>query len=315
MKLMTFRKKNLSPLPSEGDGGLPWKTGLWLESEKILDLNAWLLSLEPGRGETAPATLAWLDKAGPFWGFAEKAWKQRGDAQSLESWEKAGTIFTLADSEIGPPVPRPGKIICVGLNYRDHAAETGKAVPERPLIFSKFTTAVLAPDRSVLLPAGSEEVDYEGELAVVMGRRCKGVKRDDALSLVAGYMNFNDVTARDFQYGDGQFQRGKSCDTFAPMGPYIATLDELVDALALDIRVRVNGEIRQQGNTRDMIFTVPDIIAFISETITLEPGDVIATGTPRGVGYGMSPRVFLKDGDLIEVEIEGLEILANRVKG
>lgn len=211
------------------------------------------------------------------------------------------------------PVPRPGKLICIGLNYRDHAIESNMKIPERPVVFSKFATCVTAPGGAVVLPAKSEQVDYEAELAVVIGRRAKGVSRDDAFDYVLGYTNLNDVSARDFQFADGQWQRGKSCDTFAPMGEVIVTTDEVPDPHNLSIKLRLNGKTMQDSNTNQLIFGVPELIEFLSETITLEPGDVIATGTPPGVGFARKPPVFLQHGDVMEVEIEKLGVLTSPI--
>lgn len=187
------------------------------------------------------------------------------------------------------------------------------AIPTSPIIFSKFSTAVIGPDAAIELPEDSSEVDYEAELAVVIGRRAKSVSASDAMSYVFGYTNFNDVSARDMQFADGQWQRGKSCDTFAPMGEFIATPDEIVDPHDLRISFRLNGETLQDSSTGQMIFRIPELIEFISKTITLEPGDLIATGTPPGVGFARTPKVFLRDGDFAEVEIEGLGVLRNSV--
>ncbi len=215
--------------------------------------------------------------------------------------------------EICAPVPRPPKIICIGLNYRNHARESGMAIPKSPIIFSKFATCVIGAGQPILLPAGSVQVDYEAELAFVVGRRAKNVKREEALNYVFGYTNFNDVSARDFQFADGQWQRGKSCDTFAPMGEFIATTDEIADPHNLRIQFRLNGETLQNSSTKELIFKIPELIEFLSASITLEPGDIVATGTPPGVGFARKPPVFMKDGDRGEVEIEGLGILSNPV--
>jgi len=180
-------------------------------------------------------------------------------------------------------------------------------------VFSKFASAVIAPGEPVVLPAASAQVDYEAELAVVIGRRAKGVSANQAFDYVLGYTCLNDVSARDFQFADGQWQRGKSCDTFAPMGGYIATTDEIPDPHKLSIKLRLNGQTMQDSNTDQLIFGVPQLIEFLSQTITLEPGDVIATGTPAGVGFARQPPVFLKAGDQMEVEIEGLGTLTTPV--
>jgi 2-keto-4-pentenoate hydratase/2-oxohepta-3-ene-1,7-dioic acid hydratase in catechol pathway len=218
-----------------------------------------------------------------------------------------------AEIEICAPVPRPGKIICVGLNYRDHAEESGMRIPSSPIIFSKFVTCVIGANQPILLPAGSEQVDYEAEFAFVVGRRAKNIKRENAMDYVLGYTNFNDVSARDFQFSDGQWQRGKSCDTFAPMGEFIATTDEIPDPHNLRIQFRLNGQTLQDSNTEQLIFKIPELVEFLSRVITLEAGDVIATGTPPGVGFARKPPVFMQDGDRAEVEIEGLGVLSNPV--
>jgi 2-keto-4-pentenoate hydratase/2-oxohepta-3-ene-1,7-dioic acid hydratase in catechol pathway len=181
------------------------------------------------------------------------------------------------------------------------------------MVFSKFSTAVVGPWDKVVIPRGCKEPDYEAELAVVIGRRAKGVMPDQAYDVVFGYCAFNDVSARDYQFADRQYQRGKSCDTFAPLGPFVATRDEIPDPHALGIQLRLNGIVMQKSRTDQVIFRIPELIAFISACITLEPGDVIATGTPAGVGYARMPPVFLQPGDLMEVEIDGLGVLPNKV--
>jgi 2-keto-4-pentenoate hydratase/2-oxohepta-3-ene-1,7-dioic acid hydratase in catechol pathway len=224
-----------------------------------------------------------------------------------------GSVLPFADLVLGPPVPRPGKIICVGLNYKDHAAESNMPVPSSPVTFSKYVTAVNGPGWPIRLPAASTEVDYEAELAVVIGRRAKHVTAEQAWQCVLGYTNLNDVSARDLQFADKQWQRGKSCDTFAPIGPAIVTRDAVPDPHRLQIRLRLNGQTMQDSSTAQLIFGIDTVIAFLSETVTLEPGDVIATGTPPGVGFARKPPVFLKPGDVVEVEVEGLGVLSNPV--
>jgi 2-keto-4-pentenoate hydratase/2-oxohepta-3-ene-1,7-dioic acid hydratase in catechol pathway len=224
-----------------------------------------------------------------------------------------GSVLSLADVTIGSPIPRPGKIVCVGLNYRDHAAESNMPVPSSPVTFSKYVTSVTGSGRPIVLPRSSQQVDYEAEMAVVIGRRAKHVPIERAFDHVLGYMNFNDVSARDFQFADGQWQRGKACDTFAPMGPFILTRDLAGDPHALRIRLRLNGQTMQDSSTAQLIFGVDHIVSFLSQTVTLEPGDVIATGTPPGVGFARKPPVFLKAGDVVEVEVDGLGVLSNPV--
>jgi len=220
----------------------------------------------------------------------------------------------LASVSLCSPVPRPGKVICIGLNYRDHAEESGMAIPQSPLIFSKFSSCVTGPGEDIIIPAASSQVDYEAELAVVIGRRSSKVSAAEAMASVFGYANFNDVSARDFQFADGQWQRGKSCDTFAPMGPFVATADEIPSPQDLRIQFRLNGKTLQDSSTRQLIFGIAELIEFLSRDITLEPGDVIATGTPPGVGFARKPPIFMADGDVAEVEIQGLGILSNPVK-
>ncbi len=212
------------------------------------------------------------------------------------------------------PVPRPGKIIAVGLNYRDHSIEAGaKQLPANPIIFAKFTTSICGPGDPIMIPPSDPQVDYEAELAVVIGRKGKAIAAGDAMQYVAGYMPLNDVSARAWQFSDKQWVRGKSCDTFCPIGPALTTRDEVPDPHALGICARVNGTTLQDSNTSKMIFRVPELIQFISEGMTLEPGDIIATGTPEGVGVFRTPPVFLKAGDIVEVEIEKLGVLRNPV--
>lgn len=220
----------------------------------------------------------------------------------------------LDEISLCAPIPRPSKIICIGLNYRDHAEESGAPIPKSPIIFSKFPTCIVGPNEAILLPKDSEQVDYEAEFAFVVGRRAKNVSRDEAMNYVFGYTNFNDVSARDFQFADGQWVRGKSCDTFAPIGEYVATADEIKDPHNLRIQFRLNGETLQDSNTKELIFKIPELIEFLSASITLEPGDIVATGTPPGVGFARKPPIFLKDGDVAEVEVEGLGVLSNPVK-
>ena len=259
--------------------------------------------------------LSWFDMDGPWFQKSRDTYETLvRDASALGEARGKGWLIKSEDAYWFAPVPRPGKLICIGLNYRDHAAESNMAIPERPVVFSKFATAVIAPGEAVVLPDTSKQVDYEAELAVVIGRRAKSVGANRALEYVLGYTAFNDVSARDFQFADGQWQRGKSCDTFAPMGPTIVTADVIPNPHKLSIKLRLNGRTMQDSNTDNLIFGIPQLISFLSETITLEPGDVIATGTPSGVGFARKPPVFLKDGDQMEVEIEGLGILNSPVE-
>ena len=211
------------------------------------------------------------------------------------------------------PIERPGKIICVGLNYRGHAGEQRAEVPDTPILFAKWPTALIGAGEPIVLPAISSSVDYEAELGVVIGVRAKQVPATEALGLVRGYLCANDVSARDLQFGDRQFTRGKSLDTFCPVGELVPASD-VPDPQALRIRCLVNGEVRQDSTTADMIFGVAELIAFASEAITLEPGDLLLTGTPEGVGVFRDPPRFLADGDEVVVEIDGVGRLANPVR-
>jgi len=219
----------------------------------------------------------------------------------------------LADVALVAPVPRPGKVVCVGRNYAEHAAETGADVPDRPELFAVWANAIVGPGAPIVLPSITGALDYEGELVVVIGRETRRVDEAHALDHVLGYTCGNDVSARDLQFGDAQWVRGKTLDTFAPTGPWIVTADEIPDPQALTIRTEVNGETRQDDTTAHMIFPVARIIAFVSEAITLDPGDVIFTGTPPGVGHAMVPPGYLRAGDVVRVTIDRIGTLENAV--
>jgi 2-keto-4-pentenoate hydratase/2-oxohepta-3-ene-1,7-dioic acid hydratase in catechol pathway len=221
----------------------------------------------------------------------------------------------LDELELLAPVPQPGKVVAIGRNYREHAAEQHEDLPEAPLVFAKFPSAVVGPGADVCWdPDLTAKVDYEAELAVVIGRTARDVGREHAIDYVIGYTCLNDVSARDLQFGDGQWTRGKSLDTFCPMGPVLVTTDELGDAGDLAIRCFVNGEERQSARTSDLVHDVAAIVSYCSRSFVLEPGDVIATGTPGGVGVFRDPPVFLADGDEMVVEIEGIGRLVNRCR-
>jgi acylpyruvate hydrolase len=215
--------------------------------------------------------------------------------------------------ELMAPIPRPGKIICIGANYREHIVESGASVPEYPIVFAKYHNTVIGPNDPIVIPRVTEQVDYEGELGVVIGRSARNVQLPNALDHVAGYLAMNDVSARDYQSRGSQWTLGKSFDTFLPMGPALVTADEVPDPQALNLKVTVGGQVLQESNTRYMIFPVAQLIAYLSEVMTLEPGDVIATGTPSGVGAARVPPRWLKPGDIVNVEISGIGRLANPV--
>lgn len=290
MKIVTFKDENNTK---------KYRVGALVSENEIVDLT----SIVSNENLSATEVSDCFDLETDFLTRAQSA-VEKGELPKLNR----------ADLEICSPVPLPSKIICVGLNYRDHAEESGAEIPKSPIIFSKFSSCAIGANEAIILPKASEQVDYEAELAFVVGRRAKNVSKEDAMNYVFGYTNFNDVSARDFQFADGQWARGKSCDTFAPVGEFIATKDEIHDPHNLQIQFRLNGETLQNSNTKELIFKIPEIIEFLSASITLEPGDTIATGTPPGVGFARKPPVFLKEGDVAEVEIEGLGILVNKVK-
>lgn len=226
----------------------------------------------------------------------------------------AEPLLDEAALELGPCVPAPGKILCVGLNYRLHAAESGLAEPTTPVLFSKFGNTVAASGEEVPLSPHAEQYDYEAELAAVIGRRAKDVPAEQALDYVLGYCNANDISARDLQMRTSQWLLGKTMDRFMPLGPYLVTADEIPDPQVLDVRCWLNGELRQDSNTVNMIFSVAEIISYISRYMTLEPGDVILTGTPSGVILGREDKVWMKAGDEVTVEVQGLGRLTNRLR-
>jgi len=237
------------------------------------------------------------------------------NAAKLASSSPQAVRHNKAGVKLLPPIPDPPKIICLGLNYRDHAIESGATIPKEPILFSKYATALIGHEGPIVLPPVSREVDYEAELVIVVGKRGRNIPTAEAMTFVAGYTVGHDVSARDWQLKkEGkQWMVGKTFDTFAPTGPVMVTSDELTDPHRLPIRLRLNGQTMQESNTGQMIFDVPSVIAYLSQVFTLEPGDLIFTGTPPGVGFARKPPVFLKDGDVVEVEIEGIGVLRNPV--
>jgi 2-keto-4-pentenoate hydratase/2-oxohepta-3-ene-1,7-dioic acid hydratase in catechol pathway len=257
--------------------------------------------------DAIPASLAAVCAGGPAACAAlERFVQQLLASDSAHSWLRDEATVTY-----GPCVANPGKIICVGLNYRRHALESGMAIPTIPVLFSKFPNTIATPGEQVVLPATAVEYDYEAELGVVIGRRAKHVREQEALDYVLGYCNINDLSARDLQMRTSQWLLGKTLDQFMPIGPYLVTADAVSDPQALDIRCWVNGVVRQNSTTADMIFTVAELVSYLSQYMTLEPGDVIATGTPEGVIFGMVEKQWLKPGDEVVVEIAGLGRLTN----
>ncbi len=246
-----------------------------------------------------------------------------GGANMLEYIERGrdadrhpgGEAVAFEEARLHAPITRPQKIVAIGLNYEDHANETGQELPEKPIVFAKYPNTIIGPGEAIRIPPITEQVDYEAELAVVIGHPAKNVSEEEALEYVFGYTNCNDVSSRDLQFSEGgQWTRSKSIDTFAPIGPYIATRDEVPDPQNLSIRCILNGEVMQDGTTSDMVFSVAELVSFLSRGMTLMPGDIIATGTPAGVGFVRDPKVFMKPGDEVTIEIEGLGALTNPVE-
>jgi 2-keto-4-pentenoate hydratase/2-oxohepta-3-ene-1,7-dioic acid hydratase in catechol pathway len=232
----------------------------------------------------------------------------------IQRWIDRGPASIALDAvELLAPIPRPPKLICIGLNYRDHAAETGMEIPKRPTIFSKFSSAITGPGSPIVLPRNSTQPDYEAEFAFIIGPGGRHIASSDWDKHVFGYTIVNDVSARDFQMATSQWMVGKTFDTFAPMGPHIVTADEIGDPHALDISLRVNGEVLQKSNTRELIFKIPELVAYLSSVMTLEPGDVVSTGTPSGVGFARKPPRYLRAGDEVTITVEGVGELRNPV--
>ncbi len=231
----------------------------------------------------------------------------------IENWIASNAGVPLNTVTLLAPIPRPPKLICVGLNYRDHALETKMEIPKVPTIFSKFPSSVIAPGESIVLPKSSTQPDYEAEFAFVIGKGGRHISAESWQQHVFGYTIINDVSARDFQMATTQWLMGKTFDTFAPMGPYLVSADEIPDPHALDISLTINGEVLQRSNTRELIFKIPELIAFLSSVFTLETGDVVSTGTPAGVGVARKPQRFLRPGDDVVVSVQGLGELRNPV--
>lgn len=222
---------------------------------------------------------------------------------------RTGLAEIAADSRLGAPIARPSKIVCIGLNYLDHAKETGASIPKEPIIFFKATSALVGPFDEIMIPLGAEKVDWEVELGVVIEKKARYVDQSDAMDYVAGYVLANDVSEREFQLErGGTWDKGKGCDTFAPVGPYLVTRDEIADPANINLWLKVNGETYQNSSTKNLIFSVEALVSYVSKFMTLLPGDLICTGTPAGVGLGLKPPVYLKAGDVVELGADGLGI-------
>jgi 2,4-didehydro-3-deoxy-L-rhamnonate hydrolase len=240
---------------------------------------------------------------------------ENGGLAGLEKVIVAHKLPVVQVKRFGCPVKRPSKVVCIGLNYRDHANETHAAIPAEPVIFMKSTTAVIGPNDDIIIPRDSKKTDWEVEIAVVVGKKASYVEESDALNYVAGYVLHNDVSEREFQIErGGTWDKGKGCDTFAPIGPFLATKDEIADVDNLHMWLKVNGRTAQDSTTANLIFKIPFLVSYISRFMTLLPGDIISTGTPAGVGLGMKPPVYLKPGDVVELGIDGLGQSRQNVK-
>lgn len=277
--------------------GDAWRPGLLLPGG-VLDVAA---AAEADGGTPLPADPSQLLALGP------PAW-DRMRALAAAATRDGRSLLAEEELTLGPPTPKPGKILCIGLNYRRHAAESGMAEPAEPVLFSKFDNTVVGPDAPVAI-GGLTQVDYESELALVIGRTAKNVAEADALDYVGGYLNANDVSERELQMRSGQWLLGKTLDGFLPIGPYLVSADEVGDPGDLPVRGRLNGDTRQDSRTSDLIFSVPEILSYVTRFITLDAGDLICTGTPEGVILGRDPKVWLKPGDVYEVEVGPLGTL------
>lgn len=273
-----------------------------VRGSRVLPLRA-LAANDPGRflplGPAEDLGVLWTGALPSLLAEADSSWREQPQA-----WEPL-TIPT-ADLHWLPPCPAPEKIICIGLNYSDHAAESGMALPKEPIFFNKFNNALTGAAGPVVLPSNASQVDYEAELAVVVGRTARRVSPAEAESCIAGYTILNDVSARDWQFRTGQWVSGKTFDTFAPCGPWLATPDEIPDPHDLSIRLTLNGRVMQDSTTANLIFRIPELISYLSHIFTLRPGDLISTGTPPGVGFARKPPVFLAPGDVVEISISGV---------
>lgn len=280
--------------------------GVQIDENKLLDLRAFSRVLH----YTVPSSLDNLISSG-----VKGQRRAEQLVQKASDKDKAKTVVPVDNAKLLAPLSNPPKIVCLGLNYRDHVAEQNAAMPDDLIIFMKPRTAIIGPEDIIVKPSFVGKLDYEAELAVIIGKKGKNISREKARQHIFGYTCFNDISARDVQFKDGQWTRGKSFDTFAPIGPCITTVDQVGDPNNLWIRTRVNGRVRQDSSTRNMVFNVNEIICRLSQVMTLEPCDLIATGTPAGVGFAMKPNPsFLTSGDVVEIEIENIGLLRNKVK-
>jgi acylpyruvate hydrolase len=314
MRLVTFVHRGMQ------------RVGL-LEGEQIIDVNRAYADVLGRRGALRPCALADATVPGEIIGIleaGERALEAIREAagfirEVLRSREQAdalqrdGIVFSLHEVTLKAPIPRPGKLILLGLNYRDHAEETGQKIPEVPTLFAKYNNSVIGPGAAILIPRATEQIDYEAEFAFVIGRRGHDIPRERALDYVAGYTIINDVSARDYQFVTSQWMVGKTFDTHCPMGPALVLKDEITDPHNLDLSLTIAGEVLQKSNTHQLIFKIPETIEYLSQVLTLEAGDVISTGTPSGVGFTRKPPRWLRPGETVRIEIAGLGVLENPV--
>ncbi|WP_264740853.1 fumarylacetoacetate hydrolase family protein [Cytobacillus firmus] len=285
------------------------RTGV-LKENHIIDLNALETKIDSSSGLKIPRDLKQIIEQSDSILPSIQALLEQNELDL----DDRDVSLPLSDVEILAPITQPEKIICVGLNYLDHCIETGLEPPASPVIFSKYANAIIGEGDAIELPVNSSQVDFEAELAIIIGKEAKCVSEEEAEDYIFGYTIMNDVSARDLQFADGQWSRGKSADTFAPIGPAVVTKDEAGDPHNLNISLRLNNEIMQDSNTKNLIFKIPYIVSFLSQSMTLKPGDLIATGTPPGVGMGRDPQVWLKEGDQISITIENIGTLNNTVE-
>jgi acylpyruvate hydrolase len=298
-----------------------------LAQERVIDVNRAYAALLVQRGDPLAVPLADALVPADMIGILEageralaaireaEGYVREGLAsgEQAEGLRRDGVVFTPSEVAFKAPIPRPGKLILLGLNYRDHAEETGQKIPEVPTLFAKYSNSVIGPGAAILIPRATEQIDYEAEFAFVIGRPGHHIPRERALDYVAGYTIINDVSARDYQFVTSQWTVGKTFDTHCPMGPALVLKDEIPDPHTLDLSLSIAGEVLQRSNTRQLIFKIPDTVEYLSQVMTLDPGDVISTGTPAGVGFTRKPPRWLRPGETVRVEITGLGVLENPV--
>lgn len=266
--------------------------------------------LNATQDQVFPLDVIGYDDALSFLTAGESAWQAAASRVRAASPEE---LIPLAHVRLLSPIPRPGKILCIGLNYRDHAIESKMELPKVPAVFTKFSNAIIGDRATVIIPAMTQQADYEAEMAVVIGKTARRVDAKDWKEYVFGFTILNDVSARDVQLSTSQWSLGKSFDTFAPIGPVVVSKDEIADPHVLDIKLNIDGEVLQHSNTRELIFKVPELIAYLSSIVTLEPGDLISTGTPAGVGLGRTPPRWLKAGETMTITVEKIGELTNPI--